>query len=105
MTVGDTRDIIFAVDLECGLIAEDGRILIAGNTTESNADWATKDTYTAIVLKSGSPVHAVFGFQSDAPSAGSCTEYLETIVDSHFTTAIGDGALEPIRDGTVELRP
>jgi hypothetical protein len=105
MTVGDTGDIIFAVDLECALTAEDGRILIAGDTTESNGDWVAKGEITAIVLKPGSPVHAVFGFQNDAPSADTCMAYLDAIVDNHFTTAIGDGALEPIRDGPVELRP
>jgi hypothetical protein len=105
MTVGDPSEPMFAVDLQCARTADDGRILIGGNTTESNADWATEGDVTAIVLKPGSPVHAVFGFQNDAPSADTCMGYLDEIVDMHFTTAIGDGALEPIRDGTVELRP
>ena len=105
LIVGDTgAPPLFAVDLMCALTAEDGRILIAGNTTESNAEWATKGEITAIVLKPGSPVHAVFGFENDAPSPTSCLAFLEEIVDMHFTTAIGDGALEPI-EGTVELRP
>jgi hypothetical protein len=104
MIVGDPDVPLFAVDLTCALTAEDGRILIAGDTTQSNSEWAAKGEVTAIVLEPGSPVHAVFAFQSDAPSASSCTEFLESIVDNHFTTAIGDGALEPI-EGTVELRP
>ena len=104
MTVGDPDEPLFAVDLTCARIAEDGRILIAGDTTESNARWATTDDFTAIVIKPGSPGHAVFAFGSDAASAASCTEFLEAIIDRQFTTAIGDGALEPI-EGTVALRP
>ena len=103
MTVGDPGEPLFAVDLACARFAEDGRVLIAGNTTESNAEWATEGTYTAIVLKPGTPVHAVFGFQEDAPSATDCLAYLDGIVDRHFATAVGDGALEPT-EGTVELR-
>ena len=104
MTVGDPDEPLFAVDLTCARTAEDGRILIAGDTTESNASWATKDDFTAIVIKPGSPGHAVFAFGSDAASAASCVEFLDAIIDQHFTTAIGDGALEPM-EGTVELRP
>jgi hypothetical protein len=47
-------------------------------------------------------VHAVFGFKEDAPSAASCMDYLDGIVDQPFATVVGDGALEPI-EGTVEL--
>jgi len=105
MTVGaDASNPLFAVDLTCAVTAEDGRILIAGDTTESTADWATEGAYTAIVLKPGSPGHAVFAFGSDAASAASCMEFLEEIIDQHFTTAIGNGALEPIK-GRVELAP
>ena len=104
MIVGETgAPPLFAVDFACARTAEDGRILIAGDTTESNADWATKGELTAIVFKPGSPVHAVFGFENDAPSPPSCSDFLDEIVDLHFATAVGDGALEPI-DGTVELR-
>ena len=104
MTVaGDTGDTLFAVDLKCAKTAEDGRILIAGDTTEATG-WATKGTYTAIVLKPGSPVSAAFGFTEDAPSAASCLAYLDGIIDKTFATAVGDGALEPI-EGTVQLGP
>jgi len=104
MTVSDeTGNTLFAVDLKCALTAEDGRILIAGDTTEAKA-WATNGTYSAIVLKPGSPVSAVFGFGEDAASATTCMAYLEGIIDQQFTTAVGDGGLEPI-EGTVELAP
>ncbi len=103
MTVGEATE-GFTVDLKCALTAEDGRILIGGEATESTMSWVTKGDLTAIVLKPGSPVRAVFGFQEDAPSAGRCTAFLEEIVDDQFTTAIGDGALEPI-EGTVQLGP
>ena len=81
MTVGDVGDPTFVVDLNCALTAEDGRILIGGDTTESNGDWTTKGELTAIVLKPGSPMRAVFGFQNDAPSADTCMAYLDEIVD------------------------
>ena len=104
MTVsGDQGETLFAVDLECARVAEDGRILIAGDTTEASS-WATKGEISAIVLKPGSPVHAVFGFQDDAPAAASCAAYLDGIADQRFTTSIGNGALEAI-EGTVELAP
>jgi hypothetical protein len=104
MTVSDeTGNTLFAVDLKCALTAEDGRILIAGDTTEAKA-WATKGTYSAIVLKPGSPVRAVFGFGEDAASATTCMAYLEGIIDQQFATAVGDGGLEPI-EGTLELAP
>jgi len=105
MTVSDeTGNTLFAVDLKCALTAEDGRILIAGDATESNGDWVKKGDFTAIILKPGSPVHAVYAFGSDASSATTCSSFLEGIIDQRFTTVIGDGALEPIQ-GTVELGP
>jgi hypothetical protein len=105
MTVsGDTGETLFVVDLKCARTAEDGRILIGGDTTDSTSSYTTKGTPTAIVLKPGSPVRAVFGFTGDAPSATSCAEFLDAIIDMHFATADGDGALEPIQ-GTVELGP
>jgi len=104
MTVGDNGDTVFAVDLNCAQAAEDGRILIAGDATESNGDWVKKGDFTAIILKPGSPVHAVYAFGSDASSATTCSSFLEGIIDQRFTTVIGDGALEPIQ-GTVELGP
>ena len=103
MTVsGDAGETLFAVDLKCARIAEDGRILIGGDTTEAT-DWATKGLRTAIVLKPGSPVHAVFEFEGDLlPPASSCLAFLDGTMDQKFATEIGPDALEPI-EGTVEL--
>jgi hypothetical protein len=68
----------FAVDLECALRTEDGRILIGGDTTESTFDTTPKGTRTAIVLKAGSPVQAIFAWQgTDQARAPSCTAFLE----------------------------
>ena len=104
MTVSsDTGDMLFVVDLKCARTAADGRILIAGDTTEASG-WATKGTPTAIVLKPGSPVSAVFAFTEDAPSAKTCMAYLDGIIDQGFATVVGDGALEPI-EGSVQLGP
>jgi len=46
----------FTVDLECALTAEDGRILLGGDTTDPTFDETPTGTRTAIVLKPGSPV-------------------------------------------------
>jgi hypothetical protein len=86
----------FTVDLECALTAEDGRILIGGDTTESTFDDTPTGTRAAIVLKPGSPVGAVFAWQgTDLVRAPSCMAFLEDL--SPETTG-----LAPI-EGTVEL--
>ena len=88
----------FTVDLECALTAEDGRILIGGDTTESTFDETPTGTRTAIVLKPGSPVGAVFVWQgSDLARAPDCTTFLEDMSPETTGTA-------PIV-GTVELGP
>ena len=87
----------FTTDLECALTAEDGRILIGGDTTESTFDDAPKGTRTAIVLKPGSPVRAVFAWQGSDVRAPSCVAFLEG-----FRAETTD--LPPI-EGTVQLGP
>jgi hypothetical protein len=77
MTVSNDQ-MSFTVDLECALTAEDGRILIGGDTAESTFDDTPTGTRTAIVLKPGSPVHAVFAWQGTDPRAPSCTAFLGT---------------------------
>lgn len=96
MTVSDAVSSL-TVDLECTLTAEDGRILIGGDTTDSTFDDSPKGTRYAIVLKPGSPVGAVFGWQGTDPAAPSCMAFLEDM--SRGTTE-----LAPI-EGTVELGP
>lgn len=93
----------FTVDLNCSRTAEDGRILIGGDTTASASSFATKGARTAIVLKPGSPVYAVFYFEM-APAAANCLAFLDGMIDEASATEIGGNALEPIV-GTVELRP
>jgi hypothetical protein len=88
----------FTVDLECALTTEDDRILIGGDTTESTFDSTPTGTRTAIVLKPGSPVQAIFAWQgSDLVRAPSCMAFLEDM--SAETT--GPAPIE----GTVELGP
>ena len=96
MTVSGEKG-TFTVDLECALTAEDGRILIGGDTTESTFDDTPKGTRTTIVLKPGSPVQAVFAWQGSDVPAPSCMAFLEDMSPD----TIG---LAPI-EGTVELRP
>ncbi len=103
MTVSD--DVSgFTIDLQCALTAEDGRLLIGGDTTESTMFWATKGDRTAIVLKPGSPVHAVFFFELRGAPAASCMAFLDGLVDEVGATVIGPDALEPIQ-GTVAFGP
>ena len=87
----------FTVDLKCALMAEDGRILIGGDTTESTFADVPTGTRAAIVLKRGSPAQAVFAWQGSDPPAPSCMAFLEDM-------SAGTVHLAPI-DGTVELRP
>jgi hypothetical protein len=95
MTVSDAVSSL-TVDLECTLTAEDGRILIGGDTTDSTFDEAPKGTRYAIVLKPGSPVGASFMWQgTDLARAPSCMAFLEDMSPEATGTA-------PI-EGTVEL--
>ena len=88
----------FAVDLECALTTEDGRILIGGDTTESTYESTPTGTRTGIILKPGSAVRAIFVWQgTDLVRAPSCTAFLEDM------SAPG-GELFPI-EGTVQFGP
>ena len=97
MTVSND-EMSFTVDLDCALTTEDGRILIGGDTTESTFDDTPKGTRTAIVLKPGSPVQAIFAWQgTDLVRAPSCMAFLEDM-------SAETNRLAPIA-GTVELGP
>ena len=87
----------FTVDLECALTAEDGRILIGGDTTESTYEDAPTGTRIAIVLEPGSPAQMIFDFEASDLRAPSCTEYLEE-VNARTTDLL------PI-EGSVEFGP
>ena len=77
MTVSND-EMSFTVDLECAMTAEDGRVLIGGDTTGSTFDETPTGTRTAIVLKPGTPVRAIFAWQGrDLARAPSCTAFLE----------------------------
>ena len=103
MTVAhETGD--FSVDLKCTRTADDGRILIAGDTTDSTSGYASKGARTAIVLKPGSPVHSSFDFEVEGRPAASCMAFLEAVMGRTSSTDIGPDALEPI-EGTIELGP
>ena len=104
-TMGVAHDgMSFTVDLKCGRTADDGRILIAGDTTESTSNFATTGTRTAIALKPGSPVVAAFEFEDPAAKAESCLAFLDAIMDRPNLATLGPDALEPIQ-GTVQLAP
>jgi hypothetical protein len=97
LTVSDASKSL-TVDLECALTAEDGRILIGGDTTESTNEDAPKGTRTAIVLRPGSPVQMILEYQgSDPVRAPSCMAFLEDMKARTID-------LLPI-SGTVELGP
>jgi hypothetical protein len=87
----------FTVDLDCALTTEDGRILIGGDTTESTFDETPTGTRTAIVLKPGSPVRAIFAWQGSDARAPSCSAFLEDM----SALAV---ELAPI-EGTAQLGP
>jgi hypothetical protein len=101
MTISDGEG-GFNVDLRCSLTADDGRILIGGDTTASTVPWTTKGGRTAIVLKPGSPVHVVFDFEH-TPRAADCPAYLDGIVDRAMAKVIGPDGLEPIEGGSIQF--
>jgi hypothetical protein len=94
MTVSN-QEMSFTADLECALTAEDGRILIGGDTTDSTFDETPTGTRTAIVLKPGSPARAVFAWQGTDPAQPSCVAFLGDM-------SAGTTELAPI-EGTVEF--
>ena len=96
MTVSN-EDMSFTVDLECTLTAEDGRVLIGGDTAESTFDETPTGTRTAIVLTPGSPVQAVFAWQGSDVRAPTCLAFLEDM----SALAVERAPIE----GTVELGP
>jgi hypothetical protein len=97
MTVSDAASSL-SVDLECTLTADDGRILIGGEITDSTFDEMPKDTRYAIAFTPGSPVQAIFVWQgTDLARAPSCIAYLEEMNPE----MIGGAPIE----GTVELGP
>ncbi|MBI2776818.1 MAG: hypothetical protein HYX57_06110 [Chloroflexi bacterium] len=97
MTVTRGEGTSFTVDLECALTAEDGRVVIGGDTTESTFDETPKGTRTAIVLKPGAQVQALFAWQGTDPAQPSCMAFLQDM----SAVAV---ELAPI-EGTVQLGP
>ena len=90
----------FTVDLKCERTI-DGLRWIGGDVTESTSlQNAPVGTRTAIVLKPGSPVQAVFVFQMSDPRSTSCLAFFDDMLK---LGPIVDG-LDPIV-GTVELAP
>lgn len=89
----------FTVDLQCERTV-DGELWIGGDVTESGYPTAPKGTRAAIVLKPGTPVRAVYYFQSDDPPSASCGAFLDGAV---VLGGAGD-RLVPVT-GTVTLNP
>ena len=97
---GSNSDGAFTVDLQCERTI-DGLLWIGGDVTQSTSlQNAPVGTRTAIVLKPGSPVQAVFVFQMNDPRSASCLAFFDDML------ALGDpgDSLDPIV-GTIELHP
>lgn len=94
----------FSVDLRCARTADDGRILIGGDTTASTDGYAAEGTRTLIALKPGSPVHAAFAFEEATRPAADCGAFLDELIDAPYLAVAGPDALEPIT-GSVDLAP
>lgn len=91
----------FTVDLHCERTI-DGLRWIGGDVTASTSrENAPVGTRTAIILKPGSPVKAVFAFQMSDPRSASCLAFFD---DMLRLIGPADGAVDPIV-GTVQLAP
>jgi hypothetical protein len=102
----DTGD--FSVDLKCTTTTDDGVILIVGDITESESQFAPKGNREVIILKPGSAVRG--GLDAEEREGGSltrstsCQGLLEQVVN-RFDELYGDiDAWEPI-EGSVEFGP
>jgi hypothetical protein len=90
----------YTVALKCERTV-DGLRLIAGDVTDSSYELAPKGTRAAIILKPGTPVQALFFWQSTDPDAASCPAFFDTMLATGENFEAG---LEPVV-GTLELAP
>jgi hypothetical protein len=91
----------FTVDLQCERTI-DGLLWIGGDVSESTSlQNAPVGTRTAIVLKPGSPVEAVFAFQMNDPRSATCLAFFDDMLKLNGAPADG---LNPIV-GNVQLGP
>jgi hypothetical protein len=100
---GSNSDGAYTVDLQCERTIN-GLRWIGGDVTQStNLQNAPVGSRTAIVLKPGSPVQAVFVFQMQDPRSASCQAFFDDMLATAPQSEI-DAGLEAIA-GTVELAP
>jgi hypothetical protein len=98
----------FTVDLKCSRTTEDGRILIAGDITDSASPYAREGAREVLILKRGSPVAGGFDSEGrpggDVAPAASCPALLEAVMELEWTKGITPDGLEPIEE-TIEFGP
>jgi len=100
---GSNSDGVFTVALECERTIN-GLLWIGGDVTQSTSlQNAPVGSRTAIVLKRGSPVQAIFVFQMSDPRSATCQAFFDDMLVIAPQSDI-DAGLEPIA-GTVELAP
>jgi hypothetical protein len=100
---GSNSDGAFTVKLECERTIN-GLRWIGGDVTQSTSlQNAPVGSRTAIVLKPGSPVQAVFVFQMNDPRSTSCLAFFDDMLRLAPQSEV-DAGLEAIA-GTVELAP
>jgi hypothetical protein len=100
---GSNTDGAFTVDLQCERTIN-GLLWVGGDVTRSTSlQNAPVGSRTAIVLKPGSPVQAIFVFQMNDPRSASCQAFFDDMLAISIQSEI-DAGLEPI-EGTVELAP
>jgi hypothetical protein len=93
----------FTVDLKCERTIN-GLRWIGGDVTESTSlENAPVGSRTAIILKPGSPVQAIFVFQMNDPRSATCQAFFDDMLVIAPQSEI-DAGLEPI-EGTIELAP
>jgi hypothetical protein len=100
---GSNSDGAYTVDLQCERTIN-GLRWIGGDVTQStNLQNAPVGSRTAIVLKPGTPVQAIFVFQMQDPRSASCLAFFDDMLALVSQSELATG-LEPI-EGTVQLGP
>jgi len=100
---GSNSDGAFTVDLQCERTIN-GLLWVGGDVTQSTSlQNAPVGSRTAIVLKPGSPVQAIYVFQMNDPRSASCLAFFDDMLATVKQSEV-DAGLDPIQ-GSVEIAP
>ena len=101
-----TAEGAYSVDLQCARTTEEGRLMIAGEVSQSTSEFIVEGVYVAIMLAPGTPIGTAWWADvlpsDEVPSpADSCSGFLDTIFSDPELSEIGP-SLRPI-EGDIEF--